>query len=68
MGTGSTLQADVCVPHSKPKFVTGSALTSFVRVTHCCVFVVRIAIAVEALKLWIQDLVVPGAVGTWKGN
>lgn len=29
-------------------------------------FVVCIAIAVEALKLWIQDLVVPGAVGTWK--
>lgn len=30
--------------------------------THCFVFVVCIAIAVEALKLWTQDLVVPGAV------
>lgn len=30
--------------------------------THCFVFVVCIAIAVESLKLWIQDLVVPGAV------
>lgn len=34
--------------------------------THCCLFVVRIAIAVEPLKLQIQDLVVPGAVGRWK--
>lgn len=41
-------------------------MTSFVRVTHCCLFVVRIAIAVEPLKLRIQDLVVPGAVGRWK--
>lgn len=31
-------------------------------------FVVCIAIAVETFKLWIQDLVVPGAVGTWRGK
>lgn len=30
--------------------------------THCFILVVCIAIAVEALRLWIQDLVVPGAV------
>lgn len=29
-------------------------------------FVVCIAIAVETFKLWIQDLVVPGAVGSWR--
>lgn len=33
--------------------------------THCLIFVFCIAIAVEAFKLWIRDLVVPGAVGTW---
>lgn len=31
-------------------------------------FVVCIAIAVETFKLWIQDLVVPGAVGSWRGK
>lgn len=30
--------------------------------TNCFVFVVCIAIAVKALKLWVQDLVVLGAV------
>lgn len=63
---GSTWQADFCVLHSKPKVLTGPAMTSFVRVTQCSLFVVRIAIAVEPLKLRIQDLVVPGAVGRWK--